>query len=139
MLIPAEDRREPRIQPRAVPGRDGEVTRDAPVPRSQGGGDLLAGRMSNDRELGRCARSGAHLTPRPQRPGERRVPAAIPRRWVLFPVTAPELLRQLCGTVIPASRRQGPPLRMVTKAPSHQYQTQQAHQRWHAYADEVPR
>jgi hypothetical protein len=58
----------------------------------------------------------------------------------LIPVTVPELLRQLRGTVIPDPR--------CDKAHRdawslwrrrHQHQAQQAHQRWHAYADEVPR
>jgi SRSO17 transposase len=58
----------------------------------------------------------------------------------LIPITVPELLRRLRGTVIPDPRRD--------KAHRdawelwrrrHQYQAQQAHQRWHAYADEPPR
>jgi len=58
----------------------------------------------------------------------------------LIPVTVPELLRQLRGTVIPDPRRD----RAHRDAWAlwrrhHQYQAQQAHQRWHAYADEVPR
>ena len=58
----------------------------------------------------------------------------------LIPVTVPELLRQLRGTVIPDPRRD----KAHRDAWSlwrrrHQYQAQQAHQRWHAYADEVPR
>ena len=58
----------------------------------------------------------------------------------LIPVTVPELLRQLRGTVIPGPRRD----KAHRDAWSlwrrrHQYQAQQAHQRWHAYADEVPR
>lgn len=57
----------------------------------------------------------------------------------LIPVTVPELLRQLRGTVIPAPRRD----RAHRDAWSlwrrrHQYQARQAHQRWHAYADEPP-
>jgi SRSO17 transposase len=58
----------------------------------------------------------------------------------LIPVTVPELLRQLRGTVIPDPRRD----KAHRNAWSlwrrrHQYHAQQAHQRWHAYADEVPR
>ena len=58
----------------------------------------------------------------------------------LIPVTVPELLRQLRGTVIPDPRRD----KAHRDAWSlwrrrHQYQAQQAHQRWHAYADEMPR
>jgi SRSO17 transposase len=58
----------------------------------------------------------------------------------LIPVTVPELLRQLRGTVIPDPRRD----RTHREAWSrwrrrHQYGAQQAHQRWNAYADEVPR
>jgi SRSO17 transposase len=58
----------------------------------------------------------------------------------LIPVTIPELLRHLRGTVIPEPRRD----RAHRDAWSlwrrrHQYQAQQAHQRWHAYADELPR
>ena len=58
----------------------------------------------------------------------------------LIPVTIPELLRHLRGTVIPEP--------CLDKAHRdawslwrrrHQYQAQQAHQRWHAYADEPPR
>jgi SRSO17 transposase len=57
----------------------------------------------------------------------------------LIPVTIPELLRYLRGTVIPEPRRD----KAHRDAWSlwrrrHQYQAQQAHQRWHAYADEVP-
>jgi len=58
----------------------------------------------------------------------------------LIPVTIPELLRQLRGTVIPDPRRD----RAHRDAWSrwrrhHQHGAQQAHQRWNAYADEVPR
>ena len=58
----------------------------------------------------------------------------------LIPVTIPELLRQLRGTVIPEPRRD----RAHRDGWSlwrrhHQYQAQQAHQHWHTYADEVPR
>jgi SRSO17 transposase len=57
----------------------------------------------------------------------------------LIPVTVPELLRQLRGTVIPDPRRD----RTHREAWSrwrrhHQYGAQQAHRRWNAYADEVP-
>jgi SRSO17 transposase len=58
----------------------------------------------------------------------------------LIPVTIPELLRHLRGTVIPEPRRD----KAHRDAWSlwrrrHQYQAQQAHQRWHAYADQLPR
>jgi SRSO17 transposase len=58
----------------------------------------------------------------------------------LIPVTIPELLRHLRGTVIPEPCRD----KAHRDAWSlwrrrHQYQAQQAHQRWHAYADEPPR
>ena len=57
----------------------------------------------------------------------------------LIPVTIPELLRQLRGTVIPEPRRD----RAHRDGWSlwrrrHQYRARQAHQRWQAYADEVP-
>jgi len=58
----------------------------------------------------------------------------------LIPVTIPELLRQLRGTVIPE-----PPRDKAHRSAwalwrrRHQYQAQQAHQRWQAYADELPR
>jgi SRSO17 transposase len=58
----------------------------------------------------------------------------------LIPVTVPELLRQLRGTVIPDPRRDKAHRDAWTLwRRRHQYQAQQAHQRWHAYADEVPR
>ena len=58
----------------------------------------------------------------------------------LIPVTIPELLRQLRGTVIPEPRRDKAHrgARALWRR-RHQYQAQQAHQRWHAYADELPR
>jgi SRSO17 transposase len=58
----------------------------------------------------------------------------------LIPVTVPELLRQLRGTVIPAPRRDKAHRNawMLWRR-RHQYHAQQAHQRWHAYADEQPR
>ena len=57
----------------------------------------------------------------------------------LIPVTIPELLRQLRGTVIPEPRRD----RAHRDGWSlwrrrHQYHARQAHQRWHAYADAPP-
>jgi SRSO17 transposase len=58
----------------------------------------------------------------------------------LIPVTLPELLRQLRGTVIPEPRRDMAYRDAWTLwRRRHQYQAQQAHQRWHAYADEPPR
>ncbi len=57
----------------------------------------------------------------------------------LIPVTVPELLRQLRGTVIPEPRRDKPHRNAwFIWRRRHQYQAQQAHQRWHAYADETP-
>jgi SRSO17 transposase len=57
----------------------------------------------------------------------------------LIPVTIPELLRQLRGTVIPEPRRD----RAHRDAWSlwrrrHQYRARQAHQHWQAYADALP-
>ena len=57
----------------------------------------------------------------------------------LIPVTIPELLRQLRGTVIPQPRRD----RAHRDGWSlwrrgHQYRVRQAHQRWQAYADALP-
>jgi len=58
----------------------------------------------------------------------------------LIPVTIPELLRQLRGTVIPEPRRDKPHrAAWALWRRRHQYQAQQAHQRWHAYADELSR
>ncbi len=57
----------------------------------------------------------------------------------LIPVTIPELLRQLRGTVIPDPRRDKPHRdAWALWRRHHQYGAQQTHQRWHAYADEVP-
>ena len=57
----------------------------------------------------------------------------------LIPVTIPELLRQLRGTIIPAPRRDQPHRdAWALWRRRHQYHAQQAHQRWHAYADELP-
>jgi hypothetical protein len=57
----------------------------------------------------------------------------------LIPVTVPELLRQLRGTVIPGPRHDKAHRDAWTLwRRRHQYRAQQAHQRWHAYADEVP-
>jgi len=57
----------------------------------------------------------------------------------LIPVTIPELLRQLRGTVIPEPRRD----RAHRDGWSlwrrrHQYRARQAHQQWQAYADALP-
>jgi SRSO17 transposase len=58
----------------------------------------------------------------------------------LIPVTVPELLRLLRGTVIPDPRRDKAHRNAWSLWRRHrQYLAQQAHQRWHAYADEVPR
>lgn len=57
----------------------------------------------------------------------------------LIPVTIPELLRALRGTVIPEPRRD-PAHRHGWSLwrRRHQYHARQAHQRWHAYADKLP-
>jgi len=58
----------------------------------------------------------------------------------LVPVTIPELLRQLRGTVIPEPRRDKDHRDGWSLwRRRHQYHARQAHQRWHAYADEQPR
>jgi SRSO17 transposase len=58
----------------------------------------------------------------------------------LVPVTIPELLRQLRGTVIPQPRRDKAHRdAWALWRRRHQYHAQQAHQRWHAYADKQPR
>ena len=58
----------------------------------------------------------------------------------LIPVTVPELLGLLRGTVIPDPRRDKAHRNAWSLWRRHrQYQAQQAHQRWHAYADEIPR
>ena len=58
----------------------------------------------------------------------------------LIPVTVPELLRQLRGIVIPEPRRDKPHRdAWALWRRRHQYQAQQAHQRCHAYADELSR
>ncbi len=65
---------------------------------------------------------------------------ASPATLGLIPVTVPELLRQLRGTVIPEPRRDKPHRdAWALWRRRHQYRAQQAHQRWHAYADEPPR
>jgi hypothetical protein len=57
----------------------------------------------------------------------------------LIPVTVPELLRQLRDTVIPEPRRdQRHRDSWMLWRRRHQYTARHAHQRWHAYADEVP-
>ena len=57
----------------------------------------------------------------------------------LIPVTVPELLRQLRGTVIPDPSRDNAHRNAWTLwRRRHQYRAQQAHQRWHSYADEAP-
>ena len=57
----------------------------------------------------------------------------------LIPITLPELLRQLRDTVIPAPRRDQAHRQTWTLwRRRHQYQAQQAHKRWHTYADTPP-
>jgi SRSO17 transposase len=58
----------------------------------------------------------------------------------LIPVTIPELLRQLRSTVIPEPcRDQAHRDKWSLWRRRHQYYARQAHQRWHAYADKLPR
>jgi SRSO17 transposase len=57
----------------------------------------------------------------------------------LIPITVPELLRQLRGTVIPWPRRDKAHRDAWThRRRRHQYHARQARQRWHAYADKLP-
>ena len=57
----------------------------------------------------------------------------------LIPVTVPELLRLLRGTVIPPPRRDwAHRLHWSTWRRRHQYRARQAHQRWNAYAEATP-
>ncbi|HLI50728.1 MAG TPA: transposase [Thermomicrobiaceae bacterium] len=57
----------------------------------------------------------------------------------LIPVTVPELLRPLRGTVIPWPHRDQEHCETWSLwRRHHQYRARQAHQRWHAYADGVP-
>jgi SRSO17 transposase len=54
----------------------------------------------------------------------------------LIPLTVPELLRLLRGTVIPPPRRDRPHrLRWSSWRRRHQHRARQAHQRWNAYAE----
>ena len=58
---------------------------------------------------------------------------------MLIPVTIPELLRQLRGTVIPWPRRDEAHRGTWTLwRRRHQYHARQARQCWHAYADALP-
>ena len=86
-------------------------------------------------------RSACSPTPSSPSPPPGSAPAtAAPATLGLIPVTIPELLRQLRGTVIPEPRRDKPHRDAWSLwRRRHQYQAQQAHQRWHAYADEPPR
>jgi SRSO17 transposase len=57
----------------------------------------------------------------------------------LIPVTVPELLRLLRGTVIPPPRRDQPHrLHWSAWRRRHQHRARQAHQRWNAYAETTP-
>jgi SRSO17 transposase len=57
----------------------------------------------------------------------------------LIPVTVPELLRLLRGTVIPPPRRdRAHRLHWSYWRRRHQHQARQAHQRWNAYAETTP-
>jgi hypothetical protein len=57
----------------------------------------------------------------------------------LIPVTVPELLRLLRGTVIPPPRRDRPHrLRWSDWRRRHQYRAREAHRRWNAYAEKTP-
>ena len=74
-------------------------------------------------------------------PRRRRRLAARPRRQHrptrADPRHRPELLRQLRDTVIPAPRRdQATATHWSLWRRRHQYRARQAHQRWHAYADD---
>jgi SRSO17 transposase len=63
-------------------------------------------------------------------------PASDPE---LIPITIPELLRLLRGTVIPQPRRdQAHRQRWSGWRRRHQYRARQAHQRWNAYAEATP-
>ena len=56
----------------------------------------------------------------------------------LIPVTVPELLRLLRGTVIPQPRRDRAHIRHWSNwRRRHQHRARQAHQRWNAYADTI--
>jgi hypothetical protein len=57
----------------------------------------------------------------------------------LIPVTIPEMLRMLRGTVIPPPRRDHAHRQHWSQwRRRHQYRARQAHRRWHAYADATP-
>ena len=57
----------------------------------------------------------------------------------LIPVTNPEMLRMLRGTVIPPPRRDHAHRQHWSKwRRRHQYRASQAHRRWNAYADATP-
>ena len=57
----------------------------------------------------------------------------------LIPVTIPEMLRILRGTVIPPPRRDRPHRQHWSQwRRRHQYRASQAHRRWNAYADATP-
>jgi SRSO17 transposase len=57
----------------------------------------------------------------------------------MIPLTVPELLRQLRGTVIPDPRRDRAHRDTWSRwRRRHQYHARKDHQRWHAYADEAP-
>jgi hypothetical protein len=57
----------------------------------------------------------------------------------LIPVTIPEMLRMLRGTVIPPPRRDYAHRQHWSQwRRRHQYRASQAHQRWNAYADATP-
>jgi SRSO17 transposase len=57
----------------------------------------------------------------------------------LIPVTIPEMLRMLRGTVIPPPRRDRAHRQHWSQwRRRHQYRARQAHQRWNVYADATP-
>jgi len=57
----------------------------------------------------------------------------------LIPVTIPEMLRMLRGTVIPPPRRDTAHRQHWSQwRRRHQYRASQAHRRWNAYADATP-
>jgi SRSO17 transposase len=69
---------------------------------------------------------------------ERAQPAGTSAETEMIPVTVPELLRLLRGTVIPPPRRnRDHVLQWSDWRRRHQHRAQQSHQRWNAYADTV--
>jgi SRSO17 transposase len=66
-------------------------------------------------------------------------PSAEQEPQQLIPVTIPELLRLIRGTIIPDPRRDRTHRDTWSNwRRHHQYQARQAHHRWHAYAETIP-